>query len=89
MGLVRSLQPWDILLMYCNNQFKKYITPLLRLASRVLSTPPHSYVYVRSFFCPFLYFNKTLLMNKGLLKFKKKKKKKSSWVIKPGPWSQS
>ena len=61
MGLVRSLQPWDILLMYCNNQFKKYITPLLRLASRVLSTPPHSYVYVRSFLCPFSYFNKTAI----------------------------
>ena len=31
-------------------------------------------VYVRSFLCPFLYFNKTLLH-------------KSSWVIKTGPWS--
>ena len=30
---------------------------------------------VRSFLCPFLYFNKTLLH-------------KSSWVIKPGPWSR-
>ena len=26
-GLVRSLQPLDILLIYCNNQLKKYITP--------------------------------------------------------------
>ena len=32
MGLVRPLQPWDILLIYCNNQLKNYITPLLRLA---------------------------------------------------------
>ena len=31
-GLVRSLQPWGILLIYCNNQLKKYVTPLLRLA---------------------------------------------------------
>ena len=38
MGLVRSLQSWDILLIYCNNQVKKYIAPLLRLASRALST---------------------------------------------------
>ena len=30
--LVRSLQPWAILLIYCNNQLKKYITPLLTLA---------------------------------------------------------
>ena len=38
-GLVRSLQPWDILLIYCNNLFKKYITPLLRLARGALSVP--------------------------------------------------
>ena len=31
-GLVRSLQPWDILLTYCHNQFKKYKTRLLTLA---------------------------------------------------------
>ena len=37
---------------------------------------PPSDVYVRSFLCPFLYFNKTLLH-------------KSSWVIKPGPLSWS
>ena len=36
-GLVRSLQPWDILLIYCNSQFKKYITPLLRLVRGALS----------------------------------------------------
>ena len=35
-----------------------------------------SAVYVRSFLCPLLYFNKTLLH-------------KSPWVIKPGPWSRS
>ena len=32
MTLVRPLQPWDILLIYCNNQLRKYIAPLLRLA---------------------------------------------------------
>ena len=37
MDLVRSLQPWDILLIYCNNQFKKYITPLLTLARGAFS----------------------------------------------------
>ena len=31
-GLIKWLQSWDILLIYCNNQLKKYITPLLRLA---------------------------------------------------------
>ena len=36
-GLVRSLQPWDILLIYCNNQLKKYIAPLLTLGG--LSVP--------------------------------------------------
>ena len=30
-GLGRSLQPWVILLIYCNNQLKKYIAPLQRL----------------------------------------------------------
>ena len=39
MGLVRSLQPWGILLIYCNNQLKKYIPPLLRLARGALSVP--------------------------------------------------
>ena len=38
-GLVRSLQPWEILLIYCNKQFKKYIAPFLRLASGALSAP--------------------------------------------------
>ena len=78
MGLVRPLQHWDILLTYCNNQLRQYIAPLLRLvtgAGGTHSTSP-SDVYVRSFLCPISYFNKTLLH-------------KSSWVIKPGPWSQS
>ena len=62
-GLVRSVQPWDILLIDCNNQFKKYTIPLLRLVRWELSTPLliDIYVYVRSFLCPFVYFNKTLL----------------------------
>ena len=37
--LVRPLQPWDILLIYCNNQLKKYITPLLRLSRGALYVP--------------------------------------------------
>ena len=54
-------------LIYCNNQFKKYITPLLRLARGALSIPllmSMSEVVSLSFF----HFNKTLLH-------------KSSWVI--------
>ena len=39
MGLLRSLQTWDILLIYCNNQLKKYTAPLLRLARGTLSVP--------------------------------------------------
>ena len=31
MGLVRSLEPWGVLLTYCNNQLRKYIALLLRL----------------------------------------------------------
>ena len=31
-GLVKLSQTWDILLIYCSNQFKKYIPPLLTLA---------------------------------------------------------
>ena len=46
------------------------------LARGALSLSDPSDVYVRSFLCPFLYFNKTLLY-------------KNSWVIKPGPWSRS
>ena len=71
-GLVKSLQPWDILLIYHNNQFKKYMIPLLKSST----VHPPSDVYVRSFLCLTSYFNKTLLH-------------KSSWVIKPGSWSQS
>ena len=42
MGLVRPLQPWDILLIYHNNQKKKVIkviTPLLTLVRGTLSFP--------------------------------------------------
>ena len=38
-GLIRSLQPWDILLIYRNNYFKKYITPLLTVARGAFSIP--------------------------------------------------
>ena len=48
MDLVRPLQPRDILLIYCNNQLRKYIAPLLRLVRGALSIPS-SDVYVRSF----------------------------------------
>ena len=37
--MVKFLQPWDILLIYCNNQLENHITSLLRLASGVLSIP--------------------------------------------------
>ena len=37
-GLVRSLQPWDILLIYCNNS-SKYIILSLTLARGALSIP--------------------------------------------------
>ena len=73
-SLVRCLQPWDILLIYCNNQFKKYLTPLLTLARGAFSIPLPTSVS-EAFPVPF-HFNKTLLH-------------KTSWVIKPGPWSQS
>ena len=53
----------------------KVYKALIRLASGGTLHPP-SDVCVRSFLCPFSYFNKPLLH-------------KSSWVIKPGPWSQS
>ena len=36
-NLVRPLQPWDILLIYCNSQLKNYITLLLRLVMGALS----------------------------------------------------
>ena len=35
-GLVRSLQPWDVLLIYCNNQLRRYTAALLRLAGDTL-----------------------------------------------------
>ena len=58
-----------------NNQLKKYIAPFSKTSKEGTLRPPSDF-YVRIFLCPFLYFDKTLLH-------------KSSWVIKPGPWSQS
>ena len=51
----------------------KVYKALIRLVSRALSIP-FLMSLVRSFLCPFLYFNKTLLHQ-------------SSGMIKPGPWS--
>ena len=62
MGLVRSLQPGDNLLIYCNNQFKKYITALLILARGALSAPLLMFMS-EAFSVPF-HFNKTLLYKK-------------------------
>ena len=53
MGLIKVLQPWDILLIYCNNQLKKYNS--LAKTSEGLTLHLPSDVYVRSFLCPFLY----------------------------------
>ena len=39
LGLEKFSQTWDILLIYYNNQLKKYIAPLLRLARGALSIP--------------------------------------------------
>ena len=75
-GLVISLQPWDTLLIYCNNQFKKYITPLLRLARGALSIPTLM-SKSEAFYVPF-HFNKTLLY------------KSSCWSsLVPGPKAKS
>ena len=56
MGLVRSLQPWDIPLIYCNNQLKKYVAPFSKTSDGG-TLHLSSDVYVRSFLCPFSYFN--------------------------------
>ena len=56
-GLVRSLQPWDILLIYCNNQLKKYRTPFSKTSEWGTLCPP-SDIYVRSFLCLFSYLIK-------------------------------
>ena len=72
MGLIRYLQPWDLLLIYCNNKLKKYIAPFFKTREVGTFLPP-SDVCVRSFVCPLLI----------------KLLHRSSWVIKPGPWSQS
>ena len=51
-GLVRYLQPWDILLIYCNNQFQKVYSSLAK-TSKGGTLCPHPDVYVKSFLCPF------------------------------------
>ena len=38
-GLVKSLQHWDIVVIYCNNYFKRYTAPLLRLGRGAFSIP--------------------------------------------------
>ena len=57
MGLVRSLQFWDILLIYFNNKLKKYVTSFSKTRKWDNLCSPSD---VRRFLCPFLYF-KTLL----------------------------
>ena len=51
-GLVTFLQSWDSLLIYCNNQFKKYIASLPKTSEECTLCPPFD-VYVRSFLCLF------------------------------------
>ena len=48
-GLVRSLQPPDILLIHCNNELKVY-NSIANTSEGVLFLPS-SDVYVRSFLC--------------------------------------
>ena len=60
---------------YLINSFLTDIKQLAKASMGGALNPP-SDVYVRSFLCPFLYFNETLLY-------------KSSCVIKPSPWPQS
>ena len=74
-GLVKFLQPWDILLIYCNYWLKKYIAPLFRLARG--HSPPPSDVYVRNF-CPFFTLIKLCYTNAL----------EPSTLV-PGLWSQS
>ena len=70
MGLVKWLQPWDILLIYCNNQLKKYIAPLLRLERGALSAP--TLMSMLEAFSVFFHRNKTCVTQE-------------LWVIKPAP----
>ena len=62
-GLVRSLQPPDILLIHCNNELKVY-NSIANTSEGVLFLPP-SDAYVRSFLYLFyilirLYYTKAL-----------------------------
>ena len=75
-GLVKFLQPWDVLLIYCNYWLKKYIAPLLRLARGALST--RFWCLRQKLLCPFFALIKLCYTN-GL--------QRSALV--PGPWSQS
>ena len=75
-GLVKILKPWDILLIYCNYWFNKYIAPLLRLARGALSTP---------FWC---LRQKLLCLFFTLIKFCYTNALQRSTLV-PGPWSQS
>ena len=50
-GLIRPLQPLNILLIYCNNQLQKYIAPFAKTSRGHCPSP--SDVGVRSFLCPF------------------------------------
>ena len=74
-GLARSLQPWDILLILIgNNQLKKYIATLLRLVRG--HSPSPSWCLCQKFSLAHFHCDKTLLH-------------KSSWVISPVPWSRN
>ena len=59
MGLVESLQHWDILLICCNNQLKSNNS--LAKTREWGTLHALSDVCVRNFLCSFPYFNKTLL----------------------------
>ena len=75
-GLVKILKPWDILLIYCNYWFKKYIAPLLRLARVALSTP--FWCLHQKLLCPFFTLIKLCYTNAL----------EPSTLV-PGLWSQS
>ena len=89
-GLVRSLQPWDIILIYFNNELKKYITPLLTLARG--HSPPPSDVYLRSILCPFFTLIKLCYakaLERSSLVPGPKAKSYSSEITDPTPFTMS